>query len=444
MLDFTPNPIALQLGPLPVYWYGIGYALGLAAAYQVLVRLARRAGENQDLVGNGMILVAIAALVGGRAYHVIDQWALYQDDLLKIVLPPYTGLGVYGGIAAGLVAVILYARRLRQPIWRWADIIAPALFAMQAVAAGATSSTRSSTDRRPRFRGESRSNAPIGSRPTRAGRPFQRRRDFQPLFLYESLSGVLGAAVLIWLGFRLRDRLRAGDLALVFFIWYGVVRFALERSDKTTGRSSASRRHRSCRSCSSSRRSQSCSGAIAAGIRSTRRRRVPTSRPGAPRAGRSNSAATSSDDAQAAARPARRRQRGPGGRSPRLNDRAAGSPWSARAAPGCTGQPGGARGGSRWRGRGPRLARAHPRVDGLDPLPTGSAARPLRPVRAVPVPHPDRRAGSPPVGRIPLDWLRPIAAGWTRSSRCTRSRPSHGPGSWAARRQRSPRPGASA
>ena len=37
-----------------------------------------------------MIIVAIAALVGGRLYHVIDQWALYQDDLLKIVLPPYT------------------------------------------------------------------------------------------------------------------------------------------------------------------------------------------------------------------------------------------------------------------------------------------------------------------------------------------------------------------
>jgi phosphatidylglycerol:prolipoprotein diacylglycerol transferase len=51
---------------------------------------------------------------------------------------------------------------------------------------------------------------------------------FHPLFLYESLSGVLGAVVLIWLGFRLRDRLRPGDLILLFFTWYGVVRFGLE------------------------------------------------------------------------------------------------------------------------------------------------------------------------------------------------------------------------
>jgi phosphatidylglycerol:prolipoprotein diacylglycerol transferase len=228
MLDFVPDPIAFQLGPLPVYWYGIGYAIGLAVAYQILVRLARWAGENPVLVGNGMIVVAVAALIGGRAYHVIDQWALYKDDPLKIVLPPYTGLGVYGGIALGLVALVLYARRLNQSIWRWADIVAPALFAMQAVA------------RWGNFFNQELYGPPttlpwgipiecvhrIADYPC-AAFPFESTR-FQPLFLYESLSGLLGAVFLIWLGFRLRNRLRVGDLALTFFIWYGVVRFALE------------------------------------------------------------------------------------------------------------------------------------------------------------------------------------------------------------------------
>ena len=228
MLDMTPNPIAFQLGPLPVYWYGIGYAIGLAAAYQVLVRLAKRAGEDPEVVGNGMIVVAIAALIGGRAYHVIDQWVLYKDDLAKIVLPPYTGLGVYGGIAAGLVAVVVYARMKRQPIWRWADIIAPALFTMQAIARWGNFFNQE-------LYGPP-TTLPWGIPIECAHRivaypcdtfPFDTTR-FHPLFLYESLSGVLGAAFLIWLGFRFRDRLRPGDLALTFFIWYGVVRFALE------------------------------------------------------------------------------------------------------------------------------------------------------------------------------------------------------------------------
>jgi len=51
-----------------------------------------------------MIIVAIAALIGGRLYHVIDQWQLYKDDLAKIVLPPDSGLGVYGGIVTGTSA----------------------------------------------------------------------------------------------------------------------------------------------------------------------------------------------------------------------------------------------------------------------------------------------------------------------------------------------------
>jgi len=42
------------------------------------------------------------------------------------------------------------------------------------------------------------------------------------------ISGLLGMAFLLWLGERHRARLRPGDLALIFFIWYGLVRFGLE------------------------------------------------------------------------------------------------------------------------------------------------------------------------------------------------------------------------
>ena len=51
---------------------------------------------------------------------------------------------------------------------------------------------------------------------------------FQPLFLYESISGVLGALFLLWLSSRRPYRLRAGDQILIFFIWYAIVRFLLE------------------------------------------------------------------------------------------------------------------------------------------------------------------------------------------------------------------------
>ena len=228
MLDLTPNPVALQIGPFPIYWYGIGYAVGLALAYLLMVRLAKRAGEDPDVVGNGIIIVAVAALIGGRLYHVIDQWALYKDDPLKIVMPPYTGLGVYGGIITGTVAAFLYARYKRVPFLRWADIVAPALFVMQAVARWGNFFNQE-------LYGTPTSlpwGIPIDCAHRVAAYPCSEFPEattaFHPLFLYESISGVLGALALIWMGYHLRHRLRPGDLLLTFFIWYGAVRFFLE------------------------------------------------------------------------------------------------------------------------------------------------------------------------------------------------------------------------
>lgn len=227
-ITFTPDPIAFQVGSLPVYWYGVAYMLGLAATYLVVTREARRRGLDHTLVDNGIIVVAVAALAGGRAYHVIDRWDLYQDNLLSIVLPPYTGLGVYGGILTGTIAAFIFIRIKRQPFWKWADVIAPGLFVMQAVG-----------------RWGNFFNQELYGPPTNlpwgiaiectyrvADYPCttfpEATTAFHPLFLYESLSGVLGALTLLWLARRYGPRLRPGDLLLVFFIWYAVVRLLLE------------------------------------------------------------------------------------------------------------------------------------------------------------------------------------------------------------------------
>ena len=228
MIDFTPSSVAIQIGPLPLYWYGVAYALGLAAAYVVMVRQATRFGQDPNIVGNGLIVIGIAALIGGRLYHVIDQWSLYKDDLLKIVLPPYSGLGVYGGIVTGTIAFLFLVRYYRVNPWTWADIVAPGLFVMQAIGRWGNFFNQE-------LYGPPTS-LPWGIAIDCAHRVAAYPCDtfplatthFEPLFLYESISGILGAAVLLWLSRRPRPWLRRGDLVLIFFVWYAVVRFLLE------------------------------------------------------------------------------------------------------------------------------------------------------------------------------------------------------------------------
>ncbi|HEX7950762.1 MAG TPA: prolipoprotein diacylglyceryl transferase [Candidatus Limnocylindrales bacterium] len=228
MIDWTPGPIVLQLGPIPLYWYGVAYAVGLLGVYVVATRMAVRYGQNPDYVGNGMILIGVAALIGGRLYHVIDQFQLYRDDLLKIVLPPYTGLGVYGGMITGLIAFFYLSRRWHLDLWTWADVAAPAIFVMQGFG------------RWGNFFNQELYGPPtslpwgiaidcahrVAAYPC-AAFPLATTH-FAPLFLYESVSGFVGAAVLMWLASKPRPRLRRGDLLPIMFIWYAIVRFLLE------------------------------------------------------------------------------------------------------------------------------------------------------------------------------------------------------------------------
>jgi len=240
MIDWTPESIAFQIGPIPVFWYGICYAIALAAAYLLMTVEAKRRGQDPELLANGMIVIAVAALIGGRAYHVIDQWALYKDDISKIFLPPYTGLGAYGGLFTGFLALVAYTRYKKVPFWVWADIAAPAVFLVQGIARWGNFFNQELYGPPTNLpwgiaiqcsRRIAEFACPAGSDPNAT-----LGEHFQPLFLYESISGLLGCAALLFLARRYGNRLRPGDLVAIFFIWYGAVRFCLEflRSDNWT------------------------------------------------------------------------------------------------------------------------------------------------------------------------------------------------------------------
>jgi phosphatidylglycerol:prolipoprotein diacylglycerol transferase len=224
----TPDPVLLSIGPITVYWYGVMYAIGLFAVWLVLSAEVKRRGLDVGLLVNGMIIVAGAALIGGRLYHVIDQWALYQDDPIRIVLPPYSGLGAFGGLILGTAAGVAYAAYKRQPILVWADAVTPGLLVMQAFARWGNFFNQE-------LYGPP-TNLPWGIAIDCAHRvaaypcevyPYDTTR-FTPLFLYESLSGAIGAVVLLWVARRYARRLLPGDIALLVFAWYSATRFLLE------------------------------------------------------------------------------------------------------------------------------------------------------------------------------------------------------------------------
>ena len=227
MLPLPPDSILFSIGPLAIRWYGLLYAIGLLIAYQFMVREAKRRKLNADLIANGLIIISIAALAGGRLYHVIDAWDRYSANPIGALIPPYEGLGAPGGLITGTIALAIQLRRWRQSPWGWVDVAGPAILVMQAIARWGNWFNQElyglPTD------------LPWGLAVDCAHRTYDTTctalgegARFHPLFLYESLSGALGALVLPALGQRLRGRIAPGMIGLAAIAWYAVTRLLLE------------------------------------------------------------------------------------------------------------------------------------------------------------------------------------------------------------------------
>ncbi|MGZ6260820.1 MAG: prolipoprotein diacylglyceryl transferase [Candidatus Limnocylindrales bacterium] len=218
-----PFPI---IGQLALPWYGIGYAVAIGVGVWLTVRLARRQGLDVRHVGDALLWVLVGGVIGARLYHVIDQWALYKDDLPRIILPPYSGLALYGGVLGGLVGAWLYTRRHRQPFLPWMDVVVPALFFGQAIARFGNFANQELygpptdlpwgilIDCQHRVAAYSCDLYPVGT-------------GFHPLFFYEASLTFLGGLIALLLIARWRGR-RDGDLLAFWLIWYGAVRALLE------------------------------------------------------------------------------------------------------------------------------------------------------------------------------------------------------------------------
>lgn len=227
MIPLPPDSILLQLGPIAIRWYGLLYAVGLLVAYQFMIREARSRKLDETLISTGLIVVSIAALAGGRLYHVIDAWDRYSSNPIGALIPPYEGLGAPGGLITGTVALVLLLRRWRQDPWSWIDVAAPAVLVMQAIARWGNWFNQElyglPTDL-PWGLAIDCVHRTVDTSCSALGEAAR----FHPLFLYESLSGLAGALVLPALAQRLRGSLVPGVIGLAALAWYATTRLMLE------------------------------------------------------------------------------------------------------------------------------------------------------------------------------------------------------------------------
>lgn len=225
------SPIAIQVGPFAIRWYGLLVTGGAIAAAFVASREARRRGENPDHIWNMLTWVLVLGIIGARLYHVLSApstgggLSYYLQNPIKVLYIWEGGLGIYGAVAGGLLGVYLYARRYRLPFLHWADIAIVGVPLAQAIGRWGNFFNQE-------LYGYP-TTLPWGIRidpehriPQFADLPPDTR--FHPTFLYESLWNLLAFALLLFIARRFSNRLRDGDLLLAYGILYPLGRILVE------------------------------------------------------------------------------------------------------------------------------------------------------------------------------------------------------------------------
>lgn len=122
------NPIALELGPLKVHWYGLMYLIGFAAAWWLGVRRARKPGSGwtEEQISDVIFWGAMGVVLGGRAGYVIFyNFDRFIEDPFWLFAVWEGGMSFHGGLLGVIAAMYLFGRKHGKSLFEMTDFIAP-------------------------------------------------------------------------------------------------------------------------------------------------------------------------------------------------------------------------------------------------------------------------------------------------------------------------------
>ncbi|MFC5585453.1 prolipoprotein diacylglyceryl transferase [Nitratireductor kimnyeongensis] len=126
------DPVALQLGPLAIHWYGLGYVVGILLGWWY----ARRLVSNERLWTGGepamtvtdlddfVLWAAVGIVAGGRVgYILFYDLPRYLANPLDILAVWEGGMSFHGGLLGVTLAMLLFAKKRGINVWSLFDTV---------------------------------------------------------------------------------------------------------------------------------------------------------------------------------------------------------------------------------------------------------------------------------------------------------------------------------
>ena len=218
----APPGASFDLGPLHVQWYGLCVLLGFMVWVFLTARLWQRGGGDGIEAAWTCLLAAPVAFVGARLYHVFTDYDLYRGDPVGAFDVTQGGLGVYGAVGGGVLALVVIARARAWPVPTFLDCAIVGVPLAQAIGRFGNYFNQELIG--------TPTSLPWGLFVDPAYRPFgfQDVASFHPVFLYESLLDVGIFLILGVLWGPLHRRFRPGAMVGAYLIFYGFIRLLVE------------------------------------------------------------------------------------------------------------------------------------------------------------------------------------------------------------------------
>ena len=210
------NPIAIELGPLKVHWYGLMYLLAFLCAWGLAnYRAKQRTDWTAEMVSDLVFYGALGVVLGGRiGYVLFYEFDKFLANPLWLFQVWTGGMSFHGGFIGVMVAMLLWCKKYQKTWFQTMDFVAPTglMFGRIGNFIGGELYGRPVTD----------PNYPFGMIfPTD---PLHLVR--HPSQIYQALcEGLLLFIILWWFSSKPRPRMAVSAL---FLIGYGCARFFME------------------------------------------------------------------------------------------------------------------------------------------------------------------------------------------------------------------------
>ncbi|MEZ5101522.1 MAG: prolipoprotein diacylglyceryl transferase [Thermoleophilia bacterium] len=221
----SPSGGVVELGPITIRAYGVMLLLGIVSAFWLTTRRWRAMGGDPDLVLKAGLWGVGAGIVGARLYHVVTSWDEVPDEWWGVFAVWKGGLGVWGGVAAGVAAGLYVVKRSGASVLLAMDACAPGILLAQGIGRWGNYFNQELFG--------TPTSLPWGLEIDPENRPgsYPDAETFHPIFLYEFIWDMIGVAALVWLGRRFR--LRAPAIFSLYVMWYCLARATFEESLRT-------------------------------------------------------------------------------------------------------------------------------------------------------------------------------------------------------------------